>query len=112
MDRIHNSSVPNGGSGKPLTPADFFKYAEQIGAEMVDLKFTDLLGTWQHCTFALDEWDESAFVTGVGFDGSSIRGWQDIHVSDMIAVPDPTTVRLEPFFDEPTLSVIADIQHP
>ncbi|MCP4249542.1 MAG: glutamine synthetase, partial [bacterium] len=55
MDRIHSSSVPNGGQGKPLTAADFFKYAEQVGAEMVDLKFTDLLGTWQHCTFALDE---------------------------------------------------------
>ncbi|MCP4251560.1 MAG: glutamine synthetase, partial [bacterium] len=49
---------------------------------------------------------------GVGFDGSSIRGWQDIHMSDMIAVPDPKTVRVEPFFDQPTLSVIADIQHP
>jgi glutamine synthetase len=112
MGRIHNSSVPNGKPGSPLTPGDFIKYAHEVGAEMVDLKFCDLLGTWQHCTFPIDEWDESTFVTGVGFDGSSIRGWQDIHVSDMVAVPDPTTTAIDPFFAEPTLSVLADIKHP
>ena len=58
---------------------------------MVDLKFVDLLGTWQHCSYPIDVWDEKTFEDGVGFDGSSIRGWQGIHVSDMLAVPDPDT---------------------
>ena len=79
---------------------------------MADLKFVDLLGTWQHCTFPLDVWDEGTFVEGVGFDGSSIRGWQGIHVSDMLAVPDPNTAVLDPFFKDPIVSVIADIVDP
>ncbi len=112
MGRIHNSSVPNSSGSEPLTPAAFFEYARKVEAEMVDLKFCDLLGTWQHCTFPVDEWDESTFVDGVGFDGSSIRMWQDIHVSDLIAVPDPSTTVLDPFFVEPTVSVIADIKNP
>jgi glutamine synthetase len=95
-----------------MTPKDFFEFAEKNNAKMVDLKFTDLLGTWQHCSFPLDTWDEMTFVDGVGFDGSSIRGWQGIHVSDMLAVPDPDTVVIDPFFREPTVSVIANIVDP
>jgi glutamine synthetase len=95
-----------------VTPKDFFAFAEKHGAEMVDLKFTDLLGTWQHCSFPIDTWDESTFEDGVGFDGSSIRGWQGIHQSDMLAVPDAATVKLDPFFARPTVSVIADIVDP
>ncbi|MEX0704312.1 MAG: type I glutamate--ammonia ligase [Planctomycetales bacterium] len=102
------SSVPkNAGS-----PKDFFNFAKETGAEMVDLKFCDLLGTWQHCSYPIDTWDEGTFEEGVGFDGSSIRGWQQINNSDMLAVPDPATVVLDPFFQEPTLSVIADIVDP
>jgi glutamine synthetase len=70
-----------------MTPKEFFEYARKHNAKMVDLKFTDLLGTWQHCTFPLDVWDESTFISGVGFDGSSIRGWQGIHMSDMLGIP-------------------------
>ena len=95
-----------------MTPTKFFDYAEKNKAKMVDLKFTDLLGTWQHCSFPIDTWNEKTFVDGVGFDGSSIRGWQGIHVSDMLAVPDPDTVVLDPFFKEPTVSVIANIVDP
>ncbi len=95
-----------------MTPTEFFDFAEKNKAKMVDLKFTDLLGTWQHCSFPIDTWDEKTFVDGVGFDGSSIRGWQGIHVSDMLAVPDPDTVVLDPFFREPTVSVIANIVDP
>jgi glutamine synthetase len=95
-----------------MTPTKFFDFAEKNKAKMVDLKFTDLLGTWQHCTFPIDTWDEKTFVDGVGFDGSSIRGWQGIHVSDMLAVPDPDTAVLDPFFREPTVSVIANIVDP
>ncbi len=95
-----------------MAPKDFFAFAGEHGAEMVDLKFTDLLGTWQHCTFPVETWDDGTFEEGVGFDGSSIRGWQSIHVSDMMAVPEPDTVRIDPFFAEPTVSVIANIVDP
>jgi glutamine synthetase len=92
--------------------SDFFEYAAQNGAELVDLKFCDLLGTWQHCTFPVETWDEGTFEEGLGFDGSSIRAWQDIDNSDMVAVPDASTVRIDPFFERPTVSVIANIMDP
>ena len=95
-----------------MTPKEFFEFAKKNGADMVDLKFTDLLGTWQHCTFPADTWDEGTFEEGVGFDGSSIRGWQGIHMSDMLAVPDADTAAMDPFFDHPTVSVIANIVDP
>lgn len=95
-----------------MTPKDFFEFAKKNNAKIVDLKFTDLLGTWQHCSFPVDTWDEDTFVDGVGFDGSSIRGWQGIHVSDMLAVPEPATTVMDPFFREPTVSVVANIVDP
>ena len=95
-----------------MTPKEFFAFAKEQNADMVDLKFTDLLGTWQHCSFPIETWDEDTFKDGVGFDGSSIRGWQAINVSDMLAVPDPSTAVIDPFFAEPTVSVIADIVDP
>ncbi len=94
------------------SPKEFFEFAKKAGAEMVDLKFADLLGTWQHCTFPIETWDEGTFEDGVGFDGSSIRLWQGIHMSDMLAVPDATTAKIDPFFKEPTVSVIANIVDP
>ncbi len=95
-----------------MTPREFFALAKKHKAEMVDLKFTDFLGTWQHCSFPIDTWDASTFKNGVGFDGSSIRGWQAINVSDMLAIPDPDTAAIDPFFAEPTISVIADVFDP
>ena len=95
-----------------MTPAEFFKFAEKHNAKMVDLKFVDLLGTWQHCSYPIDTLDEETFEEGLGFDGSSIRGWQSIHKSDMIAIMDPGTARIDPFFAKPTVSVIADIKDP
>ena len=77
------------------SPKEFFEFAKKAGAEMVDLKFADLLGTWQHCTFPIETWDEGTFEDGVGFDGSSIRLWQGIHMSDMLAVPDATTAKID-----------------
>ncbi len=112
MTRIQDSAVARGANGGPATPADFFQFARAVGAEIVDLKFCDLLGTWQHCSYAVDEWDESTFSEGVGFDGSSIRGWQNVHQSDMVAIPDPATTVLDPFFEKPTVSVIADVRDP
>lgn len=95
-----------------MTPKDFFDYAKETGAEHVDLKFCDMFGTWQHCTYPVETWDEGTFEDGCGFDGSSIRGWQTINMSDMLAIPDAGTTKLDPFFDRPTLSVIADIYDP
>ncbi len=94
------------------TPKEFFEFAKSVGAEMVDLKFTDLFGTWQHCSYPIDTWDEGTFEDGVGFDGSSIRGWQAIDNSDMIAIPDASTTKLDPFWAKPTVSVLADIADP
>lgn len=95
-----------------MTPKEFFEFAKQQEVQLIDLKFTDMLGTWQHCTFPINIWDEDTFVTGVGFDGSSIRGWQGIHNSDMLGIPDPDTAVIDPFFKEKTISVIADIVDP
>ncbi len=95
-----------------MTPKEFFDYCKKHKAKMVDLKFVDLLGTWQHCSYPTETLDEGIFEDGLGFDGSSIRGWQDIHMSDMLAVPDPDTAALDPFFAEPTVSVLANIVDP
>jgi glutamine synthetase len=95
-----------------MTPKEFFAFAKERNVDMVDLKFTDLLGTWQHCSFPIETWDADTFKDGVGFDGSSIRGWKAIDVSDMLAIPDPASAVIDPFFAEPTVSVIADIVDP
>ena len=96
----------------PKNAKDFFAYAKKNQAEMVDLKFVDMLGSWQHCSFPVDILDEGTFEEGLGFDGSSIRGWMGIHESDMMAVPDPATARIDPFFAKPTVSVIANVVDP
>ena len=95
-----------------MTPDDFFALAKKHEAEMVDLKFVDMLGSWQHCSFPIEHLDTNTFKDGLGFDGSSIRGWMGIHESDMLAVPDADTARLDPFFARPTVSVIANIVDP
>lgn len=95
-----------------MSPKEFFDFAKKHGAEMMDLKFVDLLGTWQHCSYPIDALEESIFTDGLGFDGSSIRGWQGIESSDMLAVPDPDTAVIDPFFEKPTVSVLANIVDP
>jgi glutamine synthetase len=95
-----------------MTPKEFFEFAKKHYAEMVDLKFVDLLGTWQHCSYPIDTWDENTFKEGLGFDGSSIRGWQGIQVSDMLAIPEPSTAVIDTFFEKPTVSVLANIVDP
>jgi glutamine synthetase len=86
--------------------------AQEKRATMVDLKFMDFIGTWQHFTIPLDELSEEVFDEGLGFDGSSIRGWQAIHASDMLVMPDPSTAVIDPFMAEPTLSLICNIVDP
>lgn len=85
------------------------QFAKEQGAVMVDLKFCDLIGTWQHLTIPFAELNEETFTQGVGFDGSSIRGWRGIEESDMIIKPDPTTALMDPFTQVPTLALICDI---
>jgi glutamine synthetase len=80
--------------------------------QMIDLKFIDTLGTWQHLTMYQDQIDESSFSDGVPFDGSSIRGWKGIEESDMTMVLDPNTAWIDPFMKEPTLSIICSIKEP
>lgn len=80
---------------------------------MVDIKFIDLVGIWQHFTIPIDQLEVDVFEDGLGFDGSSIRGWKSIDASDMLVVPDPETACVDPFIRHtPTLSLIADIQDP
>ncbi|MGC8763156.1 MAG: type I glutamate--ammonia ligase [Acidobacteriota bacterium] len=79
---------------------------------MVDLRFMDLPGLWQHFTVPAAVFSEDAFTEGVGFDGSSIRGWRSIHESDMIVVPDPESAFVDPFFAQPTLTLICDVLDP
>ena len=95
-----------------MKPKEFFEFAKKNSAEMIDLKFVDMLGTWQHCSYPTATADESIFSEGLGFDGSSIRGWQEIHKSDMMAVCDASTTVMDPFFAEPTVSVLANIVDP
>jgi glutamine synthetase len=103
--------LANGGMEKPA-PAEAIEWAGQTQATMVDLKFCDLLGAWQHMTLPLSSFDESAFDEGLGFDGSSIRGWQGIAESDMLLMPDPSSATLDPFTEAPTLSLICEIVDP
>ncbi|WP_247215336.1 type I glutamate--ammonia ligase [Synechococcus sp. C9] len=80
--------------------------------EVVDLKFVDMLGTWQHCTYASSLINEDTFTTGMPFDGSSIRGWKAINESDMLKCADPATAWIDPFMSTPTLSMICTIKDP
>ena len=95
-----------------MTPKQVLDMANEKGLKVVDLRFLDFLGLWQHFTVPLSELDETSFEDGFGFDGSSIRGWQPIHASDMLVVPDSTTAQIDPFFAEPTLVLIGDIVDP
>jgi glutamine synthetase len=95
-----------------MTPKETLEFCKKQQVRMVDLKFNDFPGTWQHFSVPISELTEQSFEEGFGFDGSSIRGWQPIHASDMLVVPDPATAILDPFCEIPTLSVICDIVDP
>jgi len=86
--------------------------AKKNDVVMVDLRFTDWPGTWQHCSYPIGMIDEDVFEDGMGFDGSSIRGWQSINESDMLMVPDPSTAFIDPFFKHPTMVMYCDIRDP
>ncbi len=94
------------------TAAEVIRRAKEAGVQMVDVKFTDLPGTWQHFSVPLKELTESVFTEGLGFDGSSIRGFQAINESDMLLMPDPASAFVDPCLQVPTLSLTCDIVDP
>ncbi|MBW2336493.1 MAG: type I glutamate--ammonia ligase [Deltaproteobacteria bacterium] len=95
-----------------MTPKEVLNMAKENGAKMVDLRFMDFPGLWQHFSVPIRELEESSFEDGFGFDGSSIRGWQPIHASDMLVIPDAATAKMDPFYEAPTLVLICDIADP
>jgi glutamine synthetase len=103
--------LTNGSEVAPA-PAEALEWGRSTQAQMVDLKFTDLLGSWQHMSLPLSAFDESAFDEGLGFDGSSIRGWQGIAESDMLLVPQADTAILDPFTEVPTISILCEVIDP
>src|ERR1700751_43510 len=103
------------GSYRVSRPQSARDVIDLIGAHdivIVDLKFTDLPGLWQHFSITLPEVHEDLFDAGIGFDGSSIRGFQEIHESDMLLRPDPATAFIDPICETPTLSLICDVVDP
>jgi len=95
-----------------MNPRDVLGFAKKNKVEMVDLKFVDLVGMWQHFSIPISQLTLDVFKDGSGFDGSSIRGWKVIQESDMLVVPDPNTAILDPFTVVPTLSLICDVRDP
>jgi glutamine synthetase len=94
------------------TPADVIRTVRDKGIKIVDFRFIDLPGVWQHFSIPSQEFDESLFEDGLGFDGSSIRGFQQIQESDMLLMPDASTAFIDPFTAEPTLNIICDVADP
>jgi len=97
---------------KDLTPKDVLKMIKEKNIVFVDLRFMDFPGLQQHFTFPVSEINEEVFESGIGFDGSSIRGWQSIHESDMLVLPDPRTAFVDPFSNIPTLVLYCNILDP
>ena len=94
------------------TPQHVIAMAQEYGVRLVDFKFTDLPGTWQHVGMSVRALDEDAFTGGRGFDGSSIRGFQEITESDMVLVADPATAVIDPFHEQTTMSIICGVFDP
>jgi glutamine synthetase len=95
-----------------MTPKEVLEFAKKNDAKQVDIRFTDLPGLSHHVSYPIHTLGESSFEEGFGFDGSSIRGWAAINESDMLLVPDPTTVFLDPFAETPTLVMLANVVDP
>ncbi|HJU05875.1 MAG TPA: type I glutamate--ammonia ligase [Nitrospiraceae bacterium] len=95
-----------------MNAREVLEFAKKNKVQVVDLKFVDLIGTWQHFSIPIEELNEGVFKDGSGLDGSSIRGWRAINNSDMLAVPDPSTACLDPFTAVPTLSLVCNVVDP
>src|SRR5688572_10454057 len=100
-------------SAKDVTsPKDVIEFAKAKDTKIVDLRFIDLPGQWQHFSIPAAELTPSLFDEGIGFDGSSIRGFQTIDESDMLLFPDPATAQMDPYTAVPTLVLICDVKDP
>src|SRR5580698_10761837 len=95
-----------------MDPKGVLEFANKHNAKMLDLRFTDLPGLWQHVSYPIGELEEDSFTDGFGFDGSSIRGWQAINESDMLLIPDPETAFIDPFVDIKTVCIVCDAIDP
>jgi len=95
-----------------MTAKDVIKMAQENKAVMANFKFLDFPGIWQHFSVPVAELKEEVFEEGLGFDGSSIRGWQAINTSDMLIIPDAETAFMDPFMEYPTISLICNIVDP
>ncbi|TMC67020.1 MAG: type I glutamate--ammonia ligase, partial [Chloroflexi bacterium] len=99
-------------SGSKTSPREVIERAKAEGVEVVDVRFIDLPGTWQHFSLPLGELEEDSFSEGLGFDGSSIRGFQAIDESDMLLIPDPDSATIDPVLSHKTLFLICDVIDP
>ena len=95
-----------------MNPRELLQFVSDEGIKMIDLRFVDLPGLWQHFSISANEMEEEMFEEGVGFDGSSIRGFQEIQESDMILIPDASTAFKDPFTAVPTLNIICNVKDP
>ncbi len=95
-----------------MDPKGVLEFAKKHGAKILDLRFIDVPGIWQHVSYPIGELEEGSFKDGFGFDASSIRGWASIHESDMLLIPDPDTAFIDPFLETPTLVMIGDATDP
>ncbi|HKV40861.1 MAG TPA: glutamine synthetase beta-grasp domain-containing protein, partial [Blastocatellia bacterium] len=91
-----------------MNPTNVLKFAADEKAEFFDFRFTDLIGSWHHMTFPIEELTADVFESGLGFDASSLRGWAAINESDMLLIPDPSRYWIDPFMARKTLCLIAD----
>jgi glutamine synthetase len=96
----------------PKTAKDVLAFAKERGTQMVSLRFIDFIGRWRHFAVPLHELNEGVFEEGLGFDGSSIKGWLEIHNSDMLVMPDPNTAVMDPFTNVPTLVLLCNVSDP
>src|SRR6202011_3732684 len=95
-----------------MNPADVMSLIKDKGVQAVDVRFVDLPGLWQHFTVSAKEFSKDAFEEGLGFDGSSIRGFQEIQESDMLLKPDPNTAVIDPFTKHATLNINCFVEDP
>src|SRR5438270_10141782 len=109
---LEPTTTPQAGKPATATAVDVIRKARDAGVQVVDLRFTDLPGTWQHFSIPIKELTEDLFKEGIGFDGSSIRGFQAINESDMLLFPDPASAFVDPCLEVPTLSLTCDVSGP
>jgi glutamine synthetase len=111
-DRTERASAKRGAEPVAKDPAGIREMAKRLEIKIVDLKFVDLPGAWQHFSIPVEDLSDDLFDEGIGFDGSSIRGFQLIHESDMLLIADAETACVDPVCEIPTLSLICNVADP